>query len=138
MQTTTNNTPLPALSSSTLLTSPSLTNTTPDNTSSNAAFYVPTTPNSATNTNSNRQAGFLLANETASSDLTVSGWRFYGQVLLLVGSDGAWNSLFYAEATGEDGLWALTWNSTSKDAGGAVPLAIRSTPPAVPDDENAA
>ncbi|KAK4040553.1 hypothetical protein C8A01DRAFT_35415 [Parachaetomium inaequale] len=118
----------------------SLTNTndtTPDdNTFSNATFYVPTTTNNSATTNSNRQAGFLPANKTASSaDMTVAGWQFYGQALLLVGSDGAWNSLFYAEAPYEDGLWTLSWNSTSKDSG-AVPLAIRSTPPAAPEDDD--
>jgi hypothetical protein len=104
--------------------------TSASDTFSNATFYVPTTD--ATD----RQAGFLLSNETASSDMTLTGWQFYGQVLLLVGSDGAWNSLFYAEATDTDGLWALNWNNTGKDSG-AIPLAIKNNAPAVPHGTNA-
>ncbi len=106
-------------------------NATSSGTFSNATFYVPTT--GATD----RQAGFLLANETASSDMTLTGWQFYGEVLLLVGSNGAWNSLFYAEATDTEGLWALNWNSTGKDSG-AIPLAIRKNAPADSRGTNAA
>lgn len=137
-----------ALSSTTLLANPNTTTTTPSSSSnvttvtfsnttatdnstsastsdlSNSTFYVPTAASAS------RQAGFLSTNATVPSDAVTSGWMFYGQVLVLVGDDGVWNTLFYAVAVdnGTDGLWVLDWNNTAQDTAG-VPLTIKDNGP---------
>jgi hypothetical protein len=55
-----------------------------------------------------------------------SGFGWFGQMVILSASSGDLESLFFAQATGTDGLWALVWNSTATDD---VPLTLKNTPP---------
>ncbi|RYP34496.1 hypothetical protein DL767_004272 [Monosporascus sp. MG133] len=74
---------------------------------------------------SSRQICFL-GNET-SNGATTSGFGFFGQLVFLEGSDGSLQTQFYAQPTDTEGIWALAWDNA--DAEGAVPVAIRDTPP---------
>ncbi|KAL6889197.1 hypothetical protein GGI43DRAFT_430924 [Trichoderma evansii] len=105
-----------SLSSNTLVANP---NSTTDNSGfSNATFFVPG-PN-----DSSPMAGFV--NGTPPATAISSGWTFYGQTLLLVGSSGQWDGLFSAEPTEKDGIFSLNWNQTSDTA---IPLSVRLTTP---------
>ncbi|KAL9476105.1 hypothetical protein ACSS6W_005946 [Trichoderma asperelloides] len=107
---------LNALSSNTLVAN---SNSTDDNGGfSNATFFVPG-PN-----DSSPQAGFV--NGTPPATAISSGWTFYGQTLLLVGSSGQWEGLFSAEPTEQDDIFSLNWNQTSDTA---IPLSVRFTTP---------
>ncbi|KAK6444933.1 hypothetical protein FP744_10001181 [Trichoderma asperellum] len=104
------------LSSNTLVAN---SNSTDDNGGfSNATFFVPG-PN-----DSSPQAGFV--NGTPPATAISSGWTFYGQTLLLVGSSGQWEGLFSAEPTEQDDIFSLNWNQTSDTA---IPLSVRFTTP---------
>ena len=52
---------------------------------------------------------------------------FYGQVAFVVDSAGAWESLFCAVPTVDDGIWSLNWNETDASA---IPLSVKETAPA--------
>ncbi|EHK20455.1 uncharacterized protein TRIVIDRAFT_68991 [Trichoderma virens Gv29-8] len=84
----------------------------------NATFFVPGPDNSSP------QAGFV--NGTPPATAVSTGWTFYGQTLLLVGSSGQWDGLFSAEPTEQDGIFSLNWNQTSDTA---VQLSLRLTSP---------
>ncbi|RYP38380.1 hypothetical protein DL768_010790 [Monosporascus sp. mg162] len=72
---------------------------------------------------------YFLRNETSDGE-TTSGFGFFGQILFLEGSDGSLQTLFYAEPTDTEDIWALAWGDA--DAEGAVPLTIKdSSPPSL-------
>lgn len=66
---------------------------------------------------------------TNSSSLTTSGFQFYGTVVFWVSSSDDWQSLFYATPTGQDGLWALKWNSNGTSDGSSIPVTLKSLGP---------
>lgn len=59
------------------------------------------------------QVGFHFANETSSSNVTTTGFKFYGSNLVWVDSAGDLNMKFWAVQVDVDDIWALYWNSNS-------------------------
>ena len=99
-----------------------LTNSTA--TFSNATFFVPGSASTS------HQVGFLTDNSTA-TDVVTTGFNFYGHTVIVADTTGAWQSLFYALPSSDDGVWSLNWNATS--VSGAIPVTLRdSAPPNMP------
>jgi hypothetical protein len=89
---------------------------------SNLTFAVPG-PNS-----SSHQVSFVNAS-TNNTNLITSGFTFYGNFLLVATSNSSTESLWYANPSGMDGIYALKWNATASGDNEAVPLTLRKTPP---------
>ncbi|KAH9995009.1 hypothetical protein F4779DRAFT_200642 [Xylariaceae sp. FL0662B] len=105
----------------TLRGSPNTTDDTSAPTWSNLTFQIPGP------TSSSHQVGFT--NSTPGSDMSDSGFVFYGQFLLHNNTDGSLESLWYALPSDYDGVWALNWNSTGDDTEGKVMLTLKATAP---------
>ena len=104
-------------------------NVTSDNPSfSDVTFYVPSS------TSSSHEIGFI-ANSTAGSDVSTSGFTFYGGVCLHV-EDDTLATEWFASPTETDGVWALRWNETGD---GIVSVSLKTkaptTQPLVPLEE---
>ncbi|KAI1249105.1 hypothetical protein MGN70_008714 [Eutypa lata] len=91
---------------------------------SNVTFYVPTTSASS------HQTGFIT-NSTASSNVSTSGFTFYGGVCMHT-DDGALTTLWYAAPTDTDGVWTLNWNSTDDTTDGQVIVSLKTKAPSRP------
>ncbi|EFY85485.1 hypothetical protein MAC_08488 [Metarhizium acridum CQMa 102] len=89
---------------------------------SNREFAIPG-PESSSN-----QVGFVTAVNDTSNTIT-SGFRFYGNVILLLTSDGKWESLWSAVPTAIDDVYLLQWNVTDGEDSNQVPLVLKRTPP---------
>ncbi|KAI1079055.1 hypothetical protein F5B20DRAFT_191317 [Whalleya microplaca] len=105
-------------------------NSTTDSTStptwSNLTFLIPGP------TSSSHDVGFT--NSTPGSDMSASGFIFYGQFLLHQNTDGSLKSMWYALPTGTDRVWTLGWNSTGDDTEGKVTLTLKATAPSIKTD----
>ena len=89
---------------------------------SNVALYVPVSDSS------DKRVGFLSDNNTAVSGAVTSGFRFYGSMAALVGTDGQLETLWYSLQVSER-VHALYWNDTSL---GQTPVVLRSKAPSNP------
>jgi len=66
-------------------------------------------------------------NGTVKDGETTTGFGFMGHMVLNTASDGSLNSLFFAEPTETDNIWALVWNQgEDKDV---VPVTLKDQPP---------
>ncbi|KAH6871204.1 hypothetical protein B0T10DRAFT_568447 [Thelonectria olida] len=89
---------------------------------SNKTFAVPSSSSST------HEVGFVNGTTNSSSFLT-DGFTFYGTFILVSGSNGELESLWYALPSDTDGIYALEWNSTSDSTDGKILLTLKRTPP---------
>ncbi|KAL1966547.1 hypothetical protein VTN77DRAFT_4469 [Rasamsonia byssochlamydoides] len=75
-----------------------------------------------------RQVGFV-SGETATENKTIPDFRLYGKTVFVVSSSGAWETLFFAGTTANEGVWTLLWDPDDPNDAGVFPVALRTTPP---------
>ncbi|CAJ2512546.1 Uu.00g055610.m01.CDS01 [Anthostomella pinea] len=110
--------------SNTLYGSPNVTDEETTPSWSNVTFYVPG-PASSSHT-----VGFT--NSTPETNVSASGFIFYGQFALHENADGNLETLWYATPTEYDGVWSLDWNTTDDESEEAVLVTLKSTAPSKP------
>ena len=96
-------------------------NGTAGNTTDVGTFYIVDTGYAA--------VGFLNSTTTVTNATTIGFSLFGGQVVYI--SDSNLEAQFWAQATGEDGVWSLMWNSDGTSQDGAVPVSLKTTAPAI-------
>ncbi|KAH8652633.1 hypothetical protein BGZ60DRAFT_419944 [Tricladium varicosporioides] len=100
-------------------------NATVSNTTDAGVFYIVDSGFSA--------AGFVSSNTTAPDGALTVGFSMFGsQVVYISGSN--LEAQFWAQETGEDGVWALMWNTNGTSQDGSVPIVLKkSAPTAITD-----
>lgn len=66
-------------------------------------------------------------NTTAEGGTITDTWSLYGSNVLLTQPNGN----FYAKSTGKNGWWQLVWSTSQSSGLEAIPLALRTNPPAL-------
>ncbi|KAH8904104.1 hypothetical protein BR93DRAFT_985408 [Coniochaeta sp. PMI_546] len=88
---------------------------------SNLTLAIPSSSSSS-------HAVTLVSSSNATSDVTTTGFTFYGRFLFILES-GAFESLFYALPTENQDVWSLNWNTTGDDTEGQVLVSLRNAKP---------
>jgi len=74
-------------------------------------------------------AGFVSA---SNSSVTTTGFTMFGTLLTWEGTDGILESKWYAEPTGQLGLYYLKWNVDNVIDENATPIALKNLAPQLP------
>lgn len=77
---------------------------------------------------SDMRVGFLDSGNSSDSTHITTGFSFYGNTAILIGTDGSLETMWTALETGA-GVYALYWNET---ASGQVPVTLRRVAPSSP------
>ncbi|KAI1734712.1 hypothetical protein F4680DRAFT_437617 [Xylaria scruposa] len=108
-----------------LVASPNTTNSTTTPSWSNTTFYVPSDGSSS------HKVGFT--NSTPASNVSSTGFIFYGQVMLHESDETGLESQWYAVPTDIENVWTLEWNTTSDGTSDDnVIVSLKTTPPTRP------
>ncbi|KAK7535779.1 uncharacterized protein J3D65DRAFT_388919 [Phyllosticta citribraziliensis] len=99
---------------------------------------APTSMSMYINTGSDSFDSVSLSDSSPGDNYTDTGFVFFGDWLMWVGSDGTLQSKFHAAPTGEDGSWSLKWNSASEEDSTGIPVSLRSIAPSSDDLERKA
>ncbi|KAL7627708.1 hypothetical protein AAE478_001902 [Parahypoxylon ruwenzoriense] len=104
-----------------LLGSPNSTSTSNAPSWSNLTFVVPAADSSSHDVE--------FTSSTPGTNVSASGFTFYGQFLFHKKNDGNLESMWYALPSEQEGVWTLGWNTTGDDTEGKVLLSLRAVAP---------